>query len=167
MAILDIVKFPHAALLKTTKPIDTVTDQTRRFNDNMFETMYHDNGCGLAANQVNVNQSIFVMDFSEDKSGQYVFINPEIIEEKGSVTDSEGCLSFPGVYVKITRPAYIKVKALDYNGNEIIHEFEGYDARCVHHEYDHLRGVTFFDHLKPMQRKMAEKKLVKRKKTKL
>lgn len=167
MAILDIVKFPHAALLKPTAPVEKVTDATRKLIDDMFETMYHDNGCGLAANQVDIDQSIFIMDFSEDKSAQYVFINPEIIESEGEVKDTEGCLSFPGVYVKITRPASLKIKSLDYDGNEVIREFKDYDARCVHHEYDHLLGITFFDHLKPMQRKFAEKKLAKRKKEKL
>lgn len=167
MAILDVVEFPHPTLLKVTKPVDKVDDSVRKLVDDMFETMYHDHGCGLAANQVAVDKSIFVMDMSQNRSAPLVFINPEIIEATGELVETEGCLSFPGIYLKIARPAAIKVKCLDYDGNSIVREFEGYPARCVHHENDHLLGKTFFDYLKPMQRKLAEKKLAKNKKRRL
>ena len=167
MAILEIVEFPHPALLKPTQKIEKVDDGIRTLIDNMFETMYAGHGCGLAANQVSESKSLFIMDFSEDHTEQYVFINPEIVEATGELTEAEGCLSFPGVSLKITRPAMIKVKALDYDGKAVVHEFEGYTARCIHHEHDHLLGKTFFDYLKPMQRKLAERKLAKNKKCRL
>lgn len=167
MTILKILEFPDSHLLKPTQKVAQVDDTIRELIDDMFATMYHDKGCGLAANQVGENKSIFIMDFSEDHSDQHVFINPEILLEEGHALEAEGCLSFPGIYLKIERPAYIKIKALDYDGNEVVKEFKDYDARCVHHEHDHLIGKTFFDYLKPVQRKLAEKKLAKNKKRRI
>ena len=167
MAILEIVQYPHPLLKKVLTPVKKVDDSIRQLIDDMIETMYHDRGMGLAANQVEQDLRIFVMDMSDDHSNPIAFINPEIVEARGEMDDSEGCLSFTGVYVKIKRPQYIKIKALDRNGKELIREFENYNARCIHHENDHLNGITFFDRLGPVARKLAEKKFEKRRKQRI
>jgi peptide deformylase len=123
--------------------------------------MYATQALGLAANQVGINKRIFVMDDSERMNKPQCYINPEVIETEGTVELAEGCMSFPGIYPKITRPNYVKIKALDLMGNEVIKEAEGYNAHCLLHEIDHLNGITFLDYLSPLKRKMAEKKFAK------
>lgn len=162
MAILDIIEYPDPRLKIVAGPVAEVTDQTRQQLDDMVETMYHDQGGGLAATQVNIPLRMFVMDASHNKSGLMHFINPEIIEHDGEIEEVEGCLSFPGVSAVVKRWRYVKVRALNYAGEPFELTFDGnYEARCVQHELDHLNGITFFDHLKPLKRQMMEKKLQK------
>lgn len=167
MAVLEIVKYPALILRTKTQTVEKVDDEIRTIVDDMIETMYADRGMGLAANQVSINKRIFVMDDSENMDKPLCYINPEVVEQSGEIELTEGCLSFPGVYVKIKRPNYVKVKALDRDGNEFFKEAEGYGAHCILHEIDHLNGITFIDMLSPLKRKMAEKKLAKARKVTL
>ncbi len=132
-----------------------MTPRNQVLIDDMLETMYEANGVGLAAPQVGVLKQIIVIDVSseledEDESedvnnGPFVLINPEIIESSGEQTGQEGCLSVPGKYGIVTRPNYVKVKALDRDMNEIELEGEGLLARAFCHEIDHLNGKMFVD----------------------
>ena len=166
MSVLTILEYPHPVLSQKTEPVTEFNDELQTIIDDMIDTMYHDQGGGLAANQVGIQKRLFVMDASSDRSQLMVFINPEIIERDGEVNVEEGCLSFPGVSAKVKRARYIKVRAQDREGKTFECEFDDgcYEARCVQHESDHLEGVTFFDYLKPLKRQMMEKKLAKAKK---
>lgn len=164
MSILPILKYPDPALKKISESVITTdfNDDFQVFLDNMIETMYADDGMGLAANQVGYFKRIFFMDESSTRKEPIIFINPEIISQSEEMTeDREGCLSFPGVVLKLKRPKYISMRALDRHGNEFITEREGYSARCMHHEFEHLNGIHFFDHLSALKRELAESKLKK------
>jgi peptide deformylase len=166
MSILSILKYPDPMLKKVCTPI-TSSDfdfdfELQTFLDNMIETMYADNGMGLSANQVGSLKRIFIMDESDERNQPIIFINPEIIYQSEEMSeDQEGCLSFPGVMLKLKRPKYINVRALDRHGKEFILERADYPARCMHHEMDHLNGIHFFDHISALKRELAEKKLQK------
>lgn len=164
MSILPVVKYPSSILKEICEPVVSTnfTDEFQIFLDNMVETMYADNGMGLAANQVSVLKRIFIMDETSTLDKPIIFINPEIISQSEETTEEqEGCLSFPGVLLKLKRPKYISMRALDRHGNEFILEREDYTARCMHHEFEHLNGIHFFDHLSALKRDLAEKKLKK------
>lgn len=161
MALLEVLKYPAPILRSKTLPVEKVDDEIRKMVNDMFETLKAEGALGLAANQVGINKRIFVMDDSEQMNNPQCFINPEVVEERGSIEFTEGCLSFPGIYPKVTRPNYVKIKALDQNGKEVFKEAEGYNAHCLLHEIDHLNGITFLDYLSPLKRKMAEKKFAK------
>lgn len=165
MSILPILKYPDPILKKVCEPVvatDFTDNEFQLFLDNMIETMYADNGMGLAANQVGLLKRIFIMDESSEHNQPIIFINPEVISQSEEMTeDQEGCLSFPGVLLKLKRPKYMMVRAQDRHGNEFTLEREDYSARCIHHELDHLKGIHFFDHLSALKRELAEKKLKK------
>lgn len=161
MTILRVLKYPDPFLKTKTKALESVDDETREQIKDMFETMYEETGVGLAATQVGLDKRLFVMDCSSDQSEPVVFINPVITERVEEVEGEEGCLSFPGVYAKITRAKKVTVTALDQDGNEFSKHYSGLEARCVQHELDHLDGVVFFDYLSPVKRKMLEKKMAK------
>ena len=162
MTILKIITYPDPILRKKCQQVTEFDSSLQKLLDDMLETMYADQGMGLAANQVGVSKRIFIMDENPDNPQPIFFINPEIVLQSEELTEAEeGCLSFPGIRLMIKRPARVVVKALDREGREFICEREGYPARCLLHEYDHLDGITFFDHLSALKRKMAEKKLVK------
>lgn len=163
MALLTILKYPDPFLTKVADPVQLsdINDQLRSFINDMFETMYDGRGGGLAATQVGVKKRIFIMDGSEKKDQRVVAINPEIIETKGELLDEEGCLSFPGVFAKVKRAEWVRMKALDERGEIFEIESDGYLGRCIQHELDHLNGITYFDHLSPLKRRMIEKKYKK------
>jgi peptide deformylase len=161
MTVLKIVEYPDKRLKTKTDAVSEVNDEIRKLVADMIETMYADRGMGLAANQVGVNKRIFVMDDSPDGKNPKCYINPEIIEQHGETELEEGCLSFPGVYLKIKRAAFVTIRALNEKGEVFTQSAEGYSARCFLHEIDHLNGITFFDHLSALKRQMAEKKLQK------
>jgi peptide deformylase len=166
VSILEILEYPDPRLREKAQSVAQVDTSIQQLVDDMFETMYADHGVGLAATQVGVNQRIILMDFSSDKSEPYTFINPEIIEHDGTMLHAEGCLSVPGFYEDIERYRWIKVKALNRDGEEFIAEFEGEDGRsslcgCVQHEMDHLEGKLFVDYLSKLKRERILKKLAK------
>ena len=127
-------------LRKICKPVKEMTPRLSQLIDDMFDTMYEANGVGLAAPQVGIVKRIVVIDIGE---GPIVLINPEILETSGEQTGDEGCLSVPGMAGQVTRPNYVKVKALDVNMEEQILEGEGLLARAFCHEIDHLDGKMY------------------------
>lgn len=129
-------------LRKICKPVKGVSLRTRLLIQDMFDTMYETNGVGLAAPQVGILKRIVVIDTDDN---QHVLINPEILEMSGEQTGYEGCLSVPGKSGIVTRPDYVKVKALNEKGEEYILEGEGLLARCICHECDHLDGILYVD----------------------
>lgn len=161
MALLPILEFPDPRLRTVATPVDVVDDALRGLIDDMFETMYDAPGIGLAASQVDVHRRLLVLDVSEDKSRPMVFINPEIVEQRGRQTCQEGCLSVPGIYADVDRAEWIRVRALDRDGQPFEIEADGLLAVCIQHEMDHLAGKVFVDYLSPLKRDMVRKKLDK------
>lgn len=143
MAIRQVRTIGDDILRKQCKPVKEMTPRIAELIEDMFETMYETNGVGLAAPQVGILKQIVVMDV--DDGNQYVLINPEILETSGSQTGEEGCLSVPGKHGKVTRPNYVKVRALDENMEEIVLEGTELLARCICHECAHLRGELYVD----------------------
>ena len=159
MAILKVLKHPDPRLKNKAKKVKEITEEIQQNISDMIETMYHDNGGGLAAIQVGLPIRIFTMDDSGTTAQPKVFINPEIIDRQGKMKSTEGCLSFPGIEITIERAKKVKILALDRDGNEFTEEYyDNYACRCVQHEIDHLDGIIFFDRLSPLKRKMIEKK---------
>ena len=142
MAIRTIREIGEEILTKTSKPGSKLTLRTKMLIDDMFDTMYESGGVGLAAPQVCILKQIVVIDIGE---GPILLINPEILETEGEQTGEEGCLSVPGKSGVVTRPNYVKVKALDENMEEQILEGEGLLARAFCHEIDHLSGKLYVD----------------------
>ena len=141
MAIRQIRTIGDEILTKECKPVKEMNERTLELIEDMFETMYENNGVGLAAPQVGILKQIVVIDV--DDGNQYVLINPEIIEEEGSQTGQEGCLSVPGKAGIVTRPQKVKVKALDENMEEFVLEGEDLLARAICHECAHLHGQLY------------------------
>ncbi len=142
MALRNIRILGDEILKKQAKEVTEMTPKIEELIDDMFETMYDANGCGLAAPQVGIRKRIVVIDCGDQP---LVLINPEILETSGEQTDQEGCLSVPGKVGIVTRPNYAKVKALDENMDEIIVEGTELLARCLCHEIDHLNGIMYVD----------------------
>lgn len=162
MTILTVLRFPDERLRTKATQVVEVNDNIKAIVSDMFETMYDENGVGLAATQVNIHQQIVVMDVSEDKENPLVFINPEIIEKSSdTLINEEGCLSVPGCYAKVDRHTKVTVKALDINGKEFTLDGEDLLAICIQHELDHLKGVLFVDYLSALKRKRIQTKLEK------
>ncbi len=165
--ILRVVQYPDPVLRKVCEPVTEFDDKLQTLIDDMFETMYAEDGLGLAANQVSVSKRMFIMDERPNGvSNQIVFINPEFVyQSEEKVEDTEGCLSFRGLSVPVMRSKKVVMQALDRHGKEFLCEREGYSAKCLQHEFDHLNGITFFDYVSSLKRKMLEKKLQKFKRT--
>lgn len=144
MAIRNVVKEGDEVLRKTARPVTDFNDRLHTLLDDMAETMYKENGCGLAANQVGILRRVVVIDTGE---GLIELVNPEIIKKSGSQQEVEGCLSCPGEYGITKRPMKVTVKASDRFGNEKIYEGEGLLARAFCHELDHLDGILYKDNV--------------------
>ncbi|MBQ3073558.1 MAG: peptide deformylase [Ruminococcus sp.] len=144
MAIRNVVKEGDEVLRKTARPVTDFNERLHILLDDMAETMYKENGCGLAANQVGILRRVVVIDTGE---GLIELVNPEIIKKSGSQQEVEGCLSCPGEYGITKRPMKVTVKAFDRFGNEKIYEGEGLLARAFCHELDHLDGVLYKDNV--------------------
>jgi peptide deformylase len=157
MARLPLVLTPNPILKTKSIAVDKVDKELQSFLDDMLETMYHEEGAGIAAVQVGVLKRIFILDINkkeEDQSKNPIFfINPEIIYcSEEEVSFNEGCLSFPGARAIINRPEVVKVRYLDYDGNKQEMEADGFMARGLLHENDHLDGITMPDHLSAMKK---------------
>jgi peptide deformylase len=125
--------------------------------------MYASNGVGLAATQVDVHERIIVMDTSEERNQPLALINPEIVRHSAEDKEwEEGCLSVPGIYDKVTRPATVRVRALDAQGQPFEMDADGLTAVCIQHEMDHLLGKVFVDYLSPFKRNRIKTKMLKR-----
>ena len=142
MALREIREYGDPILAKECKPVKEMTPRIRELIEDMFETMYEKEGCGLAAPQVGILRQLCVIDTTMDEENEqrYVLINPEILEMSGEQTGSEGCLSLPGKHGVVTRAMHVKVRALDENMEPFELEADDLLARCIQHECDHLHG---------------------------
>ncbi len=174
MAIYEIIEVPDKRLKTISEPVAEVLDATRTLMDDMLETMYAANGIGLAAIQVGIAERIIVMDISApppqdgeerealEEEGPRFFINPEIVWASDETHNySEGCLSVPGFYEDVERPARCRVRFLDYDGVVQEIDCDGLLATCIQHEMDHLNGIVFLDHLSRLKRDLVLKKIRK------
>jgi peptide deformylase len=163
MAILPILKFPDPRLHKVARPVDAVDDRIRRLVDDMLQTMYEEQGVGLAATQVDVHERVIVMDTSETRDRPVVLINPELTaRSEALVVREEGCLSVPTIYDKVERHEQVTVRALGRDGSTFEMACEGLSAVCVQHEMDHLMGRVFVEYLSPLKRDRIRTKMIKR-----
>lgn len=153
MAILPILQYPDPRLHKLAAPVARVDDSIRNLVRDMAQTMYSAPGVGLAATQVDVHKQVIVIDISPTHDQLKVFINPEIIESRGTSDAEEGCLSVPGVFDKVARAEWIRVRALDAEGEPFELEADGLLAVCIQHEMDHLKGKVFVEYLSPLKRR--------------
>lgn len=164
MALLEILQFPDPRLRTIAKPITKVNDELRRMVDDMYETMYHHQGVGLAGTQVNIHLRLFTMDTSEERNQPICVINPEIIDQEGMQYDYHGCLSVGGgISDKLERAAKLRLRGMDLNEKEFEWELDGLAAICVQHEIDHLNGMLFIDHLSRLKQQRIREKLLKSK----
>ncbi|HAV1358538.1 peptide deformylase [Vibrio parahaemolyticus] len=161
MSVLQVLTFPDDRLRTVAKPVEAVTPEIQKIVDDMIETMYDEEGIGLAATQVDIHKRIVVIDISETRDEPMVLINPEILEKRGEDGIEEGCLSVPGARALVPRAAEVTVKALDRDGKEFTFEANDLLAICVQHELDHLQGKLFVDYLSPLKRKRIQDKLAK------
>ncbi|WP_439817383.1 peptide deformylase [Zavarzinia sp. CC-PAN008] len=167
MAVLPILKAPDPRLKTKSKPVAQVDEGVRKLVADMIETMYAANGIGLAAIQVGIPKRILVIDLAREGEAPnpQVFINPEILEQSEDLaTYEEGCLSVPEHYAEVVRPATVRVRYLDGQGEIREQEATGLLATCLQHEMDHLDGVLFVDHLSLVKRSVILRKLAKAKK---
>jgi len=168
MAIRDIIILPDKQLRLVSRAIETVTPEIRKLADDMFETMYDAPGIGLAAIQVAQPLRLITMDLAKrDENGETnpqprVFINPEILSSSEDVAVyEEGCLSIPEYYEEVERPARVRVRFTDLDGQLHEEDAEGLYATCIQHEIDHLNGVLFIDYLSKLKRDRVLKKFSK------
>ena len=142
---MEIIKYPHPTLRYRSKPLKRIDSALRETVAEMFQLMYEAQGIGLAANQVDLPYRLFVLNVHEERSKDYemVFINPVISRPRDPDQKEEGCLSLPGVYAQVRRPASIHVTALNLAGEPIDAEFDGLLARAIQHETDHLDGILY------------------------
>lgn len=163
MSVLKILTFPDDRLRTIANPVTNFTPDLQPFIDDMIETMYAEEGIGLAATQVDVHQRIVVIDVSDSRDQPMVLINPEITAKSGEDGIEEGCLSVPDSRALVTRAATISVTAQDRHNNALHFDADGLLAICIQHELDHLDGKLFIDHISPLKRKRIKDKLEKAK----
>lgn len=178
MSAYSILIYPDKRLRQQAQTITTFDDHLQDMIAKMFRTMYQAKGIGLAATQVNIHQRLTVMDVPQTRpegetelhneeqtpppSDKLVLINPEIIESSEELAEyDEGCLSLPGQYASVWRPAHIRLRYQDEHGEHHERDASGLLAVCIQHEIDHLHGRLFIDHLSRMKRERLEKKLAK------
>ena len=155
MALRDIHLFGSAPLRVRSTEVPVVDDALRQFIDDLFETMDAAEGVGLAANQVGVTQRVAVVGVEDVR---FAMVNPVIVSAEGRARADEGCLSIPELHAEVTRPDRIVLEALDRDGMPYRRELDGYLARAVQHEIDHLDGILFLDHLSLLKRELMVRK---------
>ena len=152
----QVVLYPEPVLRKRAKELPEVDDAVRETVASMFQTMYGDNGVGLAAPQVGLRQRILVINPTGDPEKpeeELALVNPTLTDRSGPlISMEEGCLSFPGIYASVDRPDRCTVQAHLPDGSEIEREFEGFVSRVIQHEYDHLEGVLLVDRMSPAEK---------------
>ena len=156
---MNLIYYPNSFLEKQVKAFDIENPPVdpKELKANMVEVMLNNNGIGLSANQVEFDGQVFVMGDKEDNAT--ICINPQILQHtEETVQDTEGCLSFPGIYVKVTRPKEILAEWHDENLEKQTVKISGYSAKCFLHECDHLQGITFKDRVSKLKWNMANKK---------
>ena len=154
MSILKILKYPDPRLRTVAENIKNFDKSLIKLSEDMLETMYAENGIGLAATQIDVHIRLVVIDISEERDDPMIFVNPvvSVLDNKSLVPCEEGCLSIPGASVEVTRPDKIKLNWLDINGKHHEARPEGLLAVCIQHEIDHLQGKLLVDYLSPLKR---------------
>jgi peptide deformylase len=166
MTIREILTVPDPVLKQVSQPVEAVDDAVRALLDDMLATMYDAPGIGLAAIQIGVPKRVIVMDLAreeEPKTPRY-FVNPQITwASEETLAYEEGCLSVPEYFDEVQRPAKVKLRYLNYQGETVEEDAEGLFAVCIQHEIDHLDGVLFIDHLSRLKREQAVKKVKKQK----
>ncbi len=162
MAILPILKYPDPRLKTKAAKVTEFNEELEKLASDMAETMYKAPGVGLAATQVDRHIRLIVIDVTEEKNDLKILINPEIVSSSEETKPwEEGCLSVPGIYDKVTRPANVRVRAQDLKGNSYEMDCDGLLAVCVQHEMDHLDGVVFVDHLSMLKKQRIRHKIQK------
>ena len=164
MATLPIILYGTQVLRQKAAPIDSITEQEQQLLIDMQETMYHAPGIGLAAPQIGISQRIIVIDISVGRDpDQFIpFINPKIIEARGSAVEEEGCLSLPSFAEPVKRAEWVKVVGLTPSGEERLIEADGVLARAFQHELDHLNGMLFIDRISSVKRMIIKQKVKKK-----
>jgi peptide deformylase len=164
MAFRDILILPDRRLRMISKPVEAIDGEVRSLVEDMFETMYHAPGIGLAAIQVGVPSRVLILDLAKegDPKEPRVVINPELVwASEETATYEEGCLSIPEYYEEVERPAQVKVRFLDLDGKPQEIDANGLLSTCLQHEIDHLNGVLFIDHISKLKRDRVIKKFAK------
>ncbi len=163
MAILEVLQYPDKRLRLVAEPVKDFGPATQKIVDDMFDTLYaSENTGGYAAIQMNIQHRIIVIDYSFEKNKPLCVINPEFLEKRGEVYETEGCLSVPGdTYCKVKRAEWVKVRYQDRHGEWKMVDTDGYLSRCLQHETDHLNGILFIDYLSPFKRRRIDKRLEK------
>ena len=164
MAVREIIKLPDKRLRLKSEPVKRIDSGIRKLVDDLFETMYEAPGIGLAAIQIGIAKRVVTMDLSKKDEAQQpqVFINPQVIWASDETSKyEEGCLSIPEFYEEVERPAKVKVKYLDLDGNEHEIEATGLLSTCLQHEIDHTNGVLFIDYISKLKRDRIVKKFSK------
>lgn len=161
MALRNVRIYGDPVLREKAKPIQAFDDSLRTLVADLFETMAAYNGVGLAANQVGVAQRVFVVDVPHEdgKHDRFAVVNPVLTERKGKQKDEEGCLSMPGLAEEVERALVLRLRGFDEHGQPIDRIVEGFLARAVQHETDHLDGVLFTDRLSPLKKQFLRRDL--------
>ena len=162
MAVLPVVKFPDPVLATRAQGVSKITDVERRLVRDMIETMYAENGVGLAANQVGVLKQIFVASADQVRGQELVFFNPSLVKKEGSIKEFEGCLSVPEFYEPVKRFKKVWMRAMTLDGKLVEVKGEGLLSRIFQHEIDHLNGILFIERLGLLKSQQVKKKLLKR-----
>ncbi|VFP85695.1 peptide deformylase [Candidatus Erwinia haradaeae] len=161
MSVLKVLHFPNERLRIIAQPVLKIDIRTQSIIDDMFDTMYSEEGIGLAATQVDIHQCIIVIDISKTQNTGLVLINPIILNKSDNIITEEGCLSIPKQRALVPRAEKVKVKAIDRHGVYYELESDGLLSICIQHEIDHLFGKLFIDYLSPMKRQRIRQKLQK------
>lgn len=161
MAILEVLHFPDDRLRNKALPIEEINTDIKKIASDMLETMYSENGIGLAAIQVNIKKRIIVIDLSEEKNEPLILINPEITKLEGTESMREGCLSVPEYFDVVERAESIEFTYKTLENEQVTAKADGLLAVCIQHEIDHLNGKLFIDYLSPLKRQRLKKKIEK------
>lgn len=162
MALLEILTYPDPRLRRVAEPVTVFDAALKQLVADMAETMYHDNGIGLAAIQVNVPKRVIVIDVSDTRDQLQVFINPELTCAGETIDSTEGCLSVPGVFENVPRRERVHVKAVDATGAPFERTLDDLLGRCLQHEVDHLDGKVIVDYLSRLKQSRIRGRLAKR-----
>lgn len=161
MPLLEVLHFPDERLRTVAQPVDKITAEIKKIAADMIETMYDEEGVGLAATQVNFHQRLVVIDVSAERDQPLVLVNPTIIESEGVEISEEGCLSVPDTNAEVERAEFVTLEYLDLDGEKHVVKADGLFAVCIQHELDHLKGKLFIDYLSPFKQKRIRAKLEK------
>lgn len=158
MSVREVRYLGDPVLREMCREVETIDDDVRALVDDLLETMYAEDGIGLAAPQIGVPLRVFVYDVRDDDLDPGVLVNPRIVEATGKQKEVEGCLSIPGLDEVVERSADVVVEGLDRDGEPVRIEATGLLSRCLQHENDHLDGILFIDRVSPLKRRMLLKK---------